>query len=229
MSSDMDAALRKSLIRAIGHDGPFTDAEYMDVTDLHIRNSRNLFGLEECRALELLTLVACDPVDLGPAAGLQALDSLTVRDSGLRSLTDVSALPLLSCYAPRNFITDITPLMGAARLGNLDVTGNPLSEHSYRDLVPRLAEQRCRVLVSDELEWKLTHHLHAQGVPVSCYRKNKEYRLCRPGLGLTDSPEYAHPVIQESDVTSLLTGDPHRVHVYFEDAGRPLEWTMTAQ
>ncbi|MEW2065925.1 hypothetical protein [Streptomyces sp. NPDC007346] len=219
MSATLDPALRKSLERAVGHDEPFTDEECKNVTDLHVRHARSLYGLRKFGGLEVLTLVACDPVDLSQAAGLKMLSSLNVRDSGLRSVADIPGLPLISCYAPRNFITDITPLMGASRLSNLDLTGNPLSEHSYRELVPRLAEEGCRVLVSDELEWKLTHHLHKQGVPVSCYRKREDYRLCRPGLEITDSPEYAHPVIQRSDVTSLLSGDPHRVHIYFEDEG----------
>ncbi|RST19520.1 hypothetical protein EF908_31990 [Streptomyces sp. WAC04770] len=217
MSASLDPALRKSLERAVGHYEPFTDEELNTVTDLHIRHSRSLSGIGKCGSLEVLTIVACDPVDFSELANLTSLRSLTVRDSGLRSIADVSALSLLSCYAPRNFITDITPLVNVSGIRNLDVTGNPLSEHSYRDLVPRLIEQGCRVLVSDELEWKLTHHLHAQGVAVSCYRKNKDYRLCRPGLGLTDAPEFAHPVIQESDVASLLTGDPHKAHTYFED------------
>ncbi|WP_030575693.1 hypothetical protein [Streptomyces anulatus] len=217
MSAIQDPALRKSLVRTIGHDEPFTKEEYDSITDLHVRGARNLSGWEECRNIEVLILVGCDPVELNEADGLRALDTLTIRDSGLRSVTDISTLPLLSCYIPRNFITDISPLMSTPRLKNLDVTGNPLSEHSYRKLVPSLVERGCRVLRSDELEWKLTHHLHAQGIPVSCYKKNHEYRLCRPGLGLTDSPEYAHPLVQESDVTSLLSGNPERVFRYFED------------
>jgi hypothetical protein len=217
MSAIQDPALHKSLVRAIGHGEPFTMEEYDSITDLHIRGARNLSGWEECRNIEVLILVGCDPVELNETEGLRALDTLTIRDSGLRSVTQIATLPLFSCYVPRNLIADISPLMGAPRLKNLDVTGNPLSEHSYRKLAPGLIERGCRVLMSDELEWKLTHHLHAQGVPVSCYKKNAEYRLCRPGLGLTDSPEYAHPLVQESDVKALLSGDPERVLRYFED------------
>ncbi|MEV5680426.1 hypothetical protein [Streptomyces sp. NPDC052179] len=217
MSIILDPALLKGMESTVGHAGPFTVEECENIKDLHIRNSRNLIGLDQCSTLEVLTLVACDPVDMGQAAALKKLRSLTVRDSGLESLKDIAKLPLLSCYTPRNLISDITPLIRAARLRNLDLTGNPLSEISYRQLIPDLLGRGCRVIYSDELEWKLTHHLHDEGVSISCYRSDKGYRLCRPGLRLTGSPEYGHPVIRERDVHSLLKGDPERAHAYFGD------------
>ncbi|WP_405824361.1 hypothetical protein OG705_29540 [Streptomyces sp. NBC_00838] len=188
------------------------------VTALHIRRSRKLSGLGDCTGLEILTLVGCDPVDLGQISGLPALRSLTIRDSGM-TFAGISSLPLLSFYAPRNFVTDLSPLMNARRLANLDVTGNPLSEHSYREVIPRLVGRGCRVIASAELEWALTRRLHARGIPVSCYRKDGAYRLCRPGLGLTNAPEYAHPVIREGDIRILLDEDPYRVHRHFERKG----------
>ncbi|MFD9869132.1 hypothetical protein ACFXI8_26790 [Streptomyces niveus] len=218
----MDSSVRTSLARALDHDEPFTDEELTKVTGLHIRHSRRLSRLGECTGLEILTLVGCDPVDL-EVSGLRSLRSLTIRDSGLESVAGISSLPLVSFYAPRNFITDLSPLMDAPRLMNLDVTGNPLSEHSYRATLPRLARQGCRITASAELEWKLTRHLHAKGIPVSCYRKDGTYRLCRPGLRLTNAPEYAHPAIQEGEVRILLDGDPGRVHRHFEDGGSVAE------
>ncbi|MEV8455702.1 hypothetical protein AB0467_26140 [Streptomyces sp. NPDC052095] len=191
--------------------------DYESIQDLHIRNSRTLEGIERCKSLEILTLVACDPVETGQLSQLASLTSLTVRDSGLISLSGLSKLSLLSCYTPRNIIQDIEPLLNISRLRNVDLTGNPLSEKSYRQIVPRLIEKDCRVILSEEFEWRLTRHLHDNGVPVSCYTNQGAYRLCRPGLKLTDSPEYAHPVISESDAASLLSGDPRRALEYFED------------
>ncbi|WP_327368804.1 hypothetical protein [Streptomyces sp. NBC_01217] len=217
MNSDLDPAVSKAMARAIGHEPPFTGTEYEGIQDLHIRNSRDLRGLDRCSSLEILVLVACDPVRTEQLSDLDSLRSITVRDSGMDSVSGLSDLSLLSCYAPRNLIHDITSLMSIPRLLNLDLTGNPLSEESYRRLVPQLVEKGCRVILSNEFEWNLTRYLHAKGVPVSCYMSQQGYRLCRPGLKLTDSPEYAHPVVQKSDVESLFEGDPRRVLQYFEN------------
>lgn len=217
MNSNLDPAVSKSIARATGHEPPFSKKEFEGIQDLHIRNSRNLGGLSQCSSLEILLLVACDPVDTDQVSHLRSLRSLTVRDSGMGSVSGLAALSLLSFYAPRNFIRDIAPLMSISRLRNLDLTGNPLSEESYRHLVPQLIERGCRVIFSDEFEWELTRHLHAEGVSVSCYKSPQGYRLCRPGLRLTDSPEYAHPVIEKSDAESLLSGNPQRAFQYFEN------------
>ncbi|MEU2668534.1 hypothetical protein ABZ622_06605 [Streptomyces sp. NPDC007164] len=217
MNSNLDPAVSKSIARATGHEPPFSKEECEGIQDLHIRNSRNLEVLAQCGSLEILLLVACDPVDTDNVSRLGSLRSLTVRDSGMASVSGLATLSLLSFYAPRNFIYDITPLMSISRLRNLDLTGNPLSENSYRHLVPQLIERGCRVILSDEFEWKLTLHLHAEGVPVSCYKSPQGYRLCRPGLKLTDSPEYAHPVVEKSDAASLLSGNPQRAFQYFEN------------
>ncbi|MEU9620464.1 hypothetical protein [Streptomyces sp. NPDC048155] len=217
MNSDLDPAVSKAIARSIGHEPPFIGVEYERIQDLHIRNSRDLRGLDPCTSLEVLVLVACDPVSTDQLSGLGSLRSLTVRDSGMNSVSGLADISLLSCYAPRNFIHDITPLMSIPKLLNLDLTGNPLSEESYRHLVPQLTERGCRVILSDEFEWTVTRHLHSKEVPVSCYMSPQGYRFCRPGLKLTDSPEYAHPVVQKSDAESLLSGDPRRVFQYFAD------------
>ncbi|WP_198533816.1 leucine-rich repeat domain-containing protein [Streptomyces odonnellii] len=214
---NLDPAVSQAITRVVGHEPPFSTEEYRGVEDLHIRRARDLSNLARCESLAILVLVACDPVESNQLSGIPHLRSLTIRDSGLNSLEGLTDLSLLSLYAPRNFIRDITPLMSIARLRNLDLTGNPLSSKSYRQLIPQLSEKGCRVIFSDEFEWSLTRRLHDAGVPVTCYRSSHEYRLCRPGIKLTEFPEYAHPVIQLSDAESLFTGDPRKALEYFED------------
>ncbi|MEU3218212.1 hypothetical protein [Streptomyces sp. NPDC006971] len=217
MTSSLDPAVSKAIARATGHEPPHRDEEYKRIQDLHIRHSRDLTGIDRCTSLEILVLVACDPVDTDQLSTLGALNLLRVRDSGLESVSGLSSLSILSCYTPRNLIQDVTPLMSISRLRNLDLTGNPLSEDSYHQLIPQLSARGCRVIMSDEFEWSLTRHLHNSGVTVSCYKSEQGYRLCRPGLKLTDSPEFAHPAIQKSDAESLFSGDPRRALEFFED------------
>ncbi|MFE7461876.1 hypothetical protein [Streptomyces sp. NPDC057554] len=216
-----DPAVQTALKRHLGHAAPFSEKELSSVEDLHVRHARSLFGLNRCSNLEVLTVVGCDAaIDLADVIMIERLRSLNVRDSGLNSLDTLAERPwttTLSCYIPRNCITDVTPLTRIPRLQNADLTGNPLSEHSYRKVVPALREQGTRVLISDELEWKLTRHLHEQGVPVSCYKKKDAFALCRPGMKLTEFPDFGHVEIQEKEVESLLHGNPESALRFFPD------------
>ncbi|MGW5927214.1 hypothetical protein ACWF2L_13315 [Streptomyces anulatus] len=204
-----DPALQKALERHLKHPAPFTEEELSSVENLHVRHARSLFGLNQCSNLQLLIAVGCDAsIDLADVIRLERLTCLIVRDSGvnnLDALDDRSWTTTLSFYTPRNCITDAAPLARIPRLQDADLTGNPLSEHSYRKVVPALRERGTRVLVSGELEWKVTRHLHEQGIPVSCYKKKdaSAFTLCRPGLNLDKSPECGHVDLQEREVHSL--------------------------
>ncbi|WP_435598431.1 hypothetical protein [Streptomyces anulatus] len=218
-----DPALRKALERDLRHPQPFSSDELGSVKALHVWHARTLFGLDRCSNLQLLIAVGCDAsIDLADVIGLERLSCLIVRDSGVNNLNALdhrSWTTRLSLYTPRNCITDAAPLTRIPRLQDADLTGNPLSETSYRNVVPALREQGTRVLVSGELEWKVTHHLHEHGIPVSCYKKKgaSAFTLCRPGLELTDSPEYGHIDLQEREVRSLLNGNPENSLRFFPE------------
>ncbi|MFJ6809093.1 hypothetical protein ACIQRK_24205 [Streptomyces anulatus] len=222
-----DPALQKALERHLKHPPPFSRDELGSVEDLHVRHARSLFGLNRCSNLQLLIAVGCDAsIDLSDVIRLERLACLIVRDSGVQNLDaldDWSWTTTLSVYTPRNCITDATPLTRIPRLQDADLTGNPLSEHSYRNVVPALRGRGTRVLVSGELEWKVTRHLHEQGIPVSCYKKRgaSAFTLCRPGLELTDSPEYGHVEVREKEVESLLAGRPEDVFRFFPEKVEP--------
>lgn len=222
-----DPALQKALERRLGHPAPFTEEELGGVVDLHVWHARSLFGLDRCSDLQLLIAIGCDAaIDLAHLVRLENLKCLIVRDSGLNTLDALNGnswTTPLSFYTPRNCITDATPLTRIPQLQNADLTGNPLSEHSYRNVVPALRERGTRVLTSGELEWKVTRQLHEQGIPVSCYKKKgaSTFTLCRPGPELTDSPEYGHVSLQQKEVESLLTGNPEGVLRFFPEEVEP--------
>lgn len=217
MHMAFDSAVTHAFSRALDHEPPFSVEELQSVTDLHVRNARDLRGIDQCQSLEILILVGCDPVSLDPFQDLKSLRSLTIRDSGLTDISGITRLSLLSFDAPRNFIEDISEMIHHPRLLSINVTGNPLSENSYRTIIPALREKGRRVTFSGELEWSLTTRMKSAGVPVSCYRDDRGYRLSRPGLTLTGAPEYGHPVIPEEDVRALLEGDdPRKALEYFE-------------
>ncbi|MEW1724980.1 hypothetical protein [Streptomyces sp. NPDC093109] len=217
---ELDPAVEKALFRAVGHRGPITREERESITGLNIRNAENLSRLDGFSSLKRLVIVGCDPIGSNLFSGLDGLRSLVVEDSGLREISEVGSTSLLNFSIPRNFVEDLAPLLSISSLLQFDVTGNPLSEYSYREVIPEMIHNGCRVQASEELEWKLTLRLHSEGVPISCYESPDGYRLCRPGLELTDSPQYAHPVISLEDIRKLLRGDPLMAHEYFDQGDR---------
>ncbi|MEU9761803.1 hypothetical protein AB0D98_19065 [Streptomyces sp. NPDC047987] len=136
MHESLNPAILKAVQRTLGHAPPFTTAELESVDDLHISSNAGLAGLDAFPSLELLILVACDPVDTAQLSRCKSLSTLKARLTGISGLDGLAGLNLLSCYVPQNCIRDIDPLMKIERLRNLDVTGNPLSQNLKAHLTP---------------------------------------------------------------------------------------------
>ncbi|MFC5150361.1 hypothetical protein [Streptomyces amakusaensis] len=215
----IDPAVDQAIRRAVGHGLPVTEEERESVDSLNLRNAKEITDLGLFTSLQRLIITGSDPVSVGHFSMIEGLRTLTLEDSGFSDLSGIESLSLLSLAIPRNWVTDISPVLNMSTLLQIDVTGNPLSEHSWRHVIPAMRDSGCRVKASGELEWRLTVHLHSAGVRISCYKNSEDYRLCRPGLGLTDLPQYAHPIVSLEDVRELLAGDPSAAHRYFE--GRP--------
>jgi hypothetical protein len=215
MYHQADPGLVEGLSRAVGHEPPFSDADKSGVDMLHIANAKDFRELEGCSALATLIVVGSDPVSLADFEKLP-LRSLTVTDSALRGISEIEQLGLLGLDVPRNCIRDITPLCSGVKPKFIDVTGNPLSERSYREVIPDLISQGRRIKFSGELEWEVTVRMHDAGILVSCYVDNLGYRLCRPGLQLTEMPQFAHPLVTENDIRRLLDDDPRNVLQFFD-------------
>ncbi|WP_424862912.1 hypothetical protein [Streptomyces sp. MMS24-I29] len=220
MHETLNPAILKAVQRTIGHRPPFTPAELESVDDLHISSNEGLAGLDALSSLELLILVACDPVDTAQLSRCKSLSTLTARLTGMADLGGLAELNLLSCYVPQNCIRDIDPLMNISRLRNLDVTGNPLSEHTYNVLIPELRERGCRVIMSERFEWGITRRFHDAGIPISCYGNKADsrdgYRLGIAGLRFTESPHFGHPYITTSQAEALTKGDLRQAFSHFE-------------
>lgn len=215
MCHQPDPGVLEGLSRAVGHGPPFSGADKCGVDMLHVANAKDFRELEGCSSLKTLIVVGSDPVSLADFDKLP-LRFLTITDSALGEISEIERLSLLGLDVPRNCIRDIAALRTEPKPKFIDVTGNPLSERSYREVIPDLVSQGRRVKFSAELEWEATVRLHDAGIPVCCYMDNLGYRLCRPGLQLTELPQFAHPVVTEDDVRRLLDDDPRTVLQYFE-------------
>ncbi|WP_431934479.1 hypothetical protein [Nonomuraea jabiensis] len=124
--------------------------------------------------------------------------------------TVVAELPKLRrLRASNNAIAELNVLAADERdFRELDLTGNPLSDHAYHEVVPGLRERLPHLRVSDEREWRLSRRLHTAGLPFDYY---EGYWLCRPGLEHTAYPDADHLKIEPGELEELLDRDPSEV------------------
>lgn len=215
MAHPLDPAVAKALQQAAGHSPPLSDAEWEQITELHVAHARSLAGIARCRSLKMLILDGCDPVELGLLVGVTGLAALVVNNSGLVSLEGAERLPLLQIDVSRNLVEDLSPLLQLSDVQNVNTDGNPLSVDSYERIIPELRRRGARVTCSERREWQLTLRLRDAGLPFCCYRKRDKLRLNSPGLRHTELPELGHPVVTENELEELLAKNPDGIYELF--------------
>ncbi|WP_424862905.1 hypothetical protein [Streptomyces sp. MMS24-I29] len=205
---------------------PFSSGVLDSVKYLHVSYARSLEGLQSCPNLEILQLIGCEIDSLDPIRNLGALFTLNVRLSSLADLTGVVRLPELTrINAELNRIEDLEPLLSlpGESLSYLKVNGNPLSDDSYRRVVPELKKRVRRVFVSDEAHWLVGLELRRRGLPYAVYKAHDGTRLCRPGLeptGLPNLPDQSHPIVSLEEIQDLLKSDTAAITELFSCASR---------
>ena len=204
-----------ALAKAIGHEPGFEDRELAGVKHLVVRHAYSIDDIAYCENLETLSLVGCEIHDLEPIRSLSRLIVLSVEYSALRELGAVTGMTqVLDLNLKCNDIEDITPLLSLPRLTALSLVGNPLSPHSYHELLPKipLAVEPPylpgEMEYSDEEVWRLTTELRRRNMPACYYRTDDQYYLCIPGLRYTPRPEIGHARLDPDQLRSELA-DPN--------------------
>ncbi|HEX4813504.1 MAG TPA: hypothetical protein VFV66_12215 [Nonomuraea sp.] len=217
VNPDIEKAIHLQLQR----DPPFTEQDLAAVETLPVLRATDISDLARLTGLRALVLVGYGGRDLKPLAGLPIV-ALDVEVSAVCDLTVVAELPELECLCARNnAIEDIDVLaMGGRDFMEVDLTGNPLSDHAYHEVVPVLRERVPDLRVSDTREWRLTRRLYAAGLPFDYYRKGEGYWLCRPGLEHTPYPNADHLKIEPGELEALLDGDPSEIPGLFPVSDR---------
>jgi Leucine-rich repeat (LRR) protein len=217
----MDPAITRAITLEVGHPEPFRDDELDNIANLGVLNARSISGLERCRSLQVLVLTGYGASDLPDLGGFSDLSSIEVSDSDLRDIGSVRTPPsLLMLSVARSFVSDISATLECTELSWLDVTGNPLSDVSYREILPELRDKGVDVRASDEGEWSLTRALHEAGLPFAYYVHGGRHRLSRPGLTRTNTPEGGHIGITPQELEHLLETSPEDIEPLFDDPTR---------
>ncbi|MFI6284854.1 hypothetical protein ACIBCM_08870 [Streptomyces sp. NPDC051018] len=217
----MDPAIARAITLEVGHPVPFRDEELDSIVNLAVQHARGISGLERCGSLRILILSGHGISTIPNLGGFPALRSLTVCDSDVRGIGAVSTAPSLRVLnLMRNLVADISLTLECAELSLLDVRGNPLSDMSYREVIPELRNKGVNVQASEERVWALTRALHAAGLPFCYYRYEDHHRLSRPGLTRTAVPECGHIRITPQELENLLATNPSDIEALFNDPSR---------
>lgn len=208
----IDPKIERAVQLQLQRDPPFTEEDLATVEGLAVPRATDISDLQRFPALRVLRLIGYGGRDLQPLAGMP-LSVLTVEVSAVSDLATVAELPKLRrLRVPNNSIIEIDVLAADThQFRELDLTGNPLSEHAFHEVVPELRGRVSELRVSDEREWQITRRLHEAGLPFDYYRDDEGYRLCRPGLEHTDYPDADHLEIEPDELKAILERDPSAI------------------
>ncbi|GAB3870244.1 hypothetical protein ACFQ1S_02515 [Kibdelosporangium lantanae] len=208
----MNPAIERGVELQLQRDPPFTDEDLSTVEALAVQRPTDISDLRRFTSLRVLLLSGYGGDDLHPLADLP-ISALSIEVSAVSSVAFVAELPSLRrLKVPNNMITEIDALAAYDRgFREVDLTGNPLSDHAYHEVVPVLRERVAELRVSGEREWRLTRRLHASGLPFAYYRNDRGYWLCRPGLEHTDMPSADHMGIEPDQLEAVLDRDPTEI------------------
>ncbi|MFD9869088.1 hypothetical protein ACFXI8_26570 [Streptomyces niveus] len=210
MPEGIDQAIEKAISKKLGQEFGnikcWTPSELASIQALSVRHARDLQGLSVCPNLEVLVLVGCGITSIEELPQLDSLVSLSVVDSALRTLSGVKRWDLYSLRVNRNLIEDLEPLLELPNLKRTDVTGNPISQISTKEVIPKLTSRGIEVISPPERERSITLRLHAAGLPFSYYHTPAGFRLSRPGLDLSETPESGHPFVDLEEIEDLMSG-----------------------
>ncbi|MEV1008860.1 hypothetical protein [Streptomyces sp. NPDC049881] len=211
-----DARILHAVGKELSSSPPFEAAEVRGITYLKVRHARTYEGVSECSGLQILLLVGSGSHELPLLEPLDRLTRLVISDSALRTVKGVGDCPSIrDLEIARNFLQDLSPLLACPHLRRVDVTGNPLSRASYEEVIPELTRRGVKVSAPTLQERDLMLRMQAIGLPFAYYQLGGSYRLCRPGLELTDMPEADHIKMSPQDVQDLLDHDPDSLRSIF--------------
>ncbi|MEU3963192.1 hypothetical protein AB0F42_25855 [Streptomyces buecherae] len=213
--SDFDPELQTAIAAEIGEPHSWTTQKLTSIVFLHVRHARSLDGLAFCPGVKILVLTGCDPVSMSSLVHLDRLASLTIAHCNISSISGIEELKLTAFRLTCGFVEDVSPLTGLANLLNVQITGNPLTEASYRRVLPSLQERGVLIDSPKDREWHLTRRLREAGLPYVYYESARGGRLARPGLEMTERPEADHPAVDPLHLEQLLSTTPSRITEFF--------------
>ena len=159
---DLHPATSARLALRLGHEAPFSENELAGLHRIKLAEEVDPKAILDCvgAGVRALAFEACRVLDLSWLGRFPALDDLEVWYSPLRDISHIAGhLSIERADFRGCLIQDASPLLDVPELYNVQLGGNPLDEHSYREVLPRLLERLGKTeMVGDagpypEQEW----------------------------------------------------------------------------
>ncbi len=143
------------------HEPPYSAEELGAIEMLIVHKEENWDVLKYCHGITSLTIETSQFPSLEPLETLSKLERLEVTQSTLRDLSNIGLFSALHVATlDFNLIEDASPLLELEGICSIGLSGNPLSEKSYYEVVPALREDGKGVYVDDEEIWRLCRDIH---------------------------------------------------------------------
>ncbi|MFF2958093.1 hypothetical protein ACFVT1_04025 [Streptomyces sp. NPDC057963] len=213
----LDPAVREAIRAKVG-EREADPVALLGLDILTVNHAHGLTGIDACENLRILVLAGCELDSLNEVANLHGLGTLAASDSTIGSIEGLANLNVHTVLAERSELLDISPLLRCPGLVEVRLEGTALSKESYRRTIPELVRSGCDVSFPSVLEWELMTDMRESGLSFSYYESRNGYRLCRPGLKHTETPEVNHPVISPDELRRMLSFDPHGIRDLFSES-----------
>ncbi len=202
-----DPGLTESIARDIGAPPPFRKETLEQIDLLIVERARSLEGICTLKNLKKLSVVKTPLKTLSFLQQCRQLKRLTVRESLLEDISETRLLSVCNTFEfIRSRVRDLTPLLDAESGMIFNLRGNPLSDESYRDILPRLEEGALEVTFDTEDIWQLNRRLDEQGVPAAFSAHHEDgHRLVPLTDDLQfDQKEFVYAVISPNELAAEL-------------------------
>jgi tetratricopeptide (TPR) repeat protein len=211
--NDVHASLLPVLSEELGHGPPFSAEELASVSAVTVaRGEGAVAGLERLTGLKSLRVKLWSRPELPVlATTFPRLRALEFHTCELESLELVRGCEALKTVEFRwCCIQDLSPLLELPALRRVGLSGNPLTEHSYRELTAELRRRGITLLDLDkslpEVAWRMMRKLADRGLKVSVIVDDwGKTRLFAPGK---DDELSKLAVIDEAELDEILAAHP---------------------
>ena len=184
------------LTHRLNHAPPFSVEEIHNLKILASQGGSAPYGMQIFPNLILISFIGCGDIDLLRDIGHRPkVYRIQSWSSGLADIDGIAQLlPNLKRFEARIAqVTDLRPLLELKLLNMVDIAGNPLDEHSYKEIYPYLVKKGFILDHLDQSkirpqEWELMQAFQRRNLKLSAFVAYGDTVIAAPGHTVYENP-----------------------------------------